>query len=315
MIIEGDAVSLDPIVEKYLREQAALGAPPLSELEPEQVRQGLKAAGTGPGPDVHSVEDMEAAGPEGPIPVRIYRPSEGKDLPALVYFHGGGWVIGDLDWNDGMCRQLCDISGSVVISVNYRHAPEHPYPAAADDAYAGTVWAVQNASRLGISETRIAVGGWSAGGNLAAVVCLMLRDRGGPEVVHQLMICPATSGAMDTESYLTRAEGFGLTADTMEWFWNHYDPSGQSREEPYASPIDAPDLSNLPDAHIITADYDPLRDEGIEYAEMLESNGVNVITTNYAGQIHTFVRETDIFPAGREALEEAANVLRKKFEE
>jgi acetyl esterase len=259
------------------------------------------------------MEDMEMAGPEGPIPVRIYRPSEKTNLPALVYFHGGGWVIGDIDWNDGMCRQISDQANCVVISVEYRLAPEDVYPAAADDAYAATVWAVQNAKRLEIDEERIAVGGWSAGATLAAVVCLMLRDRGGPKVRHQLLICPATDSAMDTESYLTRAEGFGLTADTMEWFWNHYDPAGR-RAEPYASPLLADDLSQLPSAHVITADYDPLRDEGIAYAEALDFAGVDVIVKNYEGQIHTFVRETDIFPMGAQALADASNVLRDKFE-
>jgi len=307
-------VTLDPIALKFLKDAAALGAPPIGELEPAQVRAGIKASGTGPGPEIHSIEDMEMAGPEGPIPVRIYRPSEQTNLPALVYFHGGGWVIGDIEWNDGMCRQISDQAECVVISVEYRLAPEDVYPAAADDAYAATVWAVQNAKRLEIDENRIAVGGWSAGATLAAVVCLMLRDRGGPKVVHQLLICPATDSAMDTESYLTRAEGFGLSADTMEWFWNHYDPTGR-RAEPYASPLLADDFSQLPSAHVITADYDPLRDEGVAYAEALDLAGVTVIAKNYEGQIHTFVRETDTFPSGAQALTDASNVLKSKFAE
>ncbi len=306
---------LDPAARAQLDQMAAMGGPPLNTLPAPVVREAMKAgyAAVPPGPDMHRVEDMELPGPEGPVPVRVYWPVEGQSLPILVWYHGGGWVIGDLDGNDPTARRLAAGAGCIVVSVDYRLAPEHPYPAAADDAYAAFVWCVQNAARIGGDATKIAVGGDSAGGNLAAVVSQMARDRGSASgLVHQLLVYPVTDYVRTQGSYDENGE-YILTKDLMDWFWDAYVPDAATRAEPYVSPACASDLSGLPPAHVITGEYDPLRDEGRAYAEALSAAGVPVVAKTYEGQIHTFFTNAHLYEPGREATATACEELRKAF--
>ncbi len=307
---------LDPAARAQLDQMAAMGGPPLNTLPAPAVREAMKAgyAAVPAGPDMHRVEDMELPGPEGPIPVRLYWPVEGESLPILVWYHLGGWVIGDIEGSDPTARRLADGAGCIVVSVDYRLAPEHPYPAAADDAYAAFVWCVQNAERIGGDATKIAVGGDSAGGNLAAVVSQMARDRGSSSgLVHQLLVYPVTDYVMTQDSWTENAE-YLLTRELMDWFWDAYVPDAATRAEPYASPVCASDLSGLPPAHVITAEYDPLRDEGVAYAEALSAAGVPVVARTYEGQIHAFLNDAHLYELGREATATACEELRKAFD-
>jgi acetyl esterase len=232
----------------------------------------------------------------------------------LVYFHGGGWVIGNLDTHDGVCRQLCNAAHCVVVSVDYRLAPEHPYPAAAEDAYAATRWVAANAAAIGGDPARIALGGDSAGGNLTAVVTLMARDRGGPPLVFQLLVYPATDApTADHPSYRENAEGYFLTRDMMLWFWNHYCGSTPDLTDAYRYPLRAKDLRRLPPAYVITAEFDPLRDEGEAYAARLREANVPVRLKRYAGMIHGFFGMGALLTQAREATKEAAEALRSAF--
>jgi acetyl esterase len=307
-------MALDPKAQQFLDVMAAAGLPPLHTLPAPAAREQSKRgrASIPPGPDVERVEDRTLPGPAGPIPVRIYWPSAEHHLPLLVWYHGGGWVIGDIEGSDPTARRLATRAGCVVISVDYRLAPEHPAPAAAEDAYAAAAWAAEHAADIGADPQRIAVGGDSAGGNLAAVVSLMARDRGGPSLAHQLLVYPVTDCTMDTPSYAENT-AYLLTPEMMGWFWNCYAPEGVDRADPYISPLRAPDVSGLPPAHIITAEHDPLRDEADAYAERLRAAGVPVRYECYAGQIHGFFGAAHFFPEGDRATTEAAEELTRAF--
>src|SRR5262245_29235202 len=242
---------LDPQVQKIVDATLALKLPPVEQLTPDQARESLRAriAGLGPAEEVARVEEHRVDVENGAITVRCYTPSGTGLRPALVFFHGGGWVIGDLDTHDGICRSLANAAGCVVASVDYRLAPEHKYPVAAEDAFAATRWmAGPGAARLNVDARRVAIGGDSAGGNLPAAVTLMARDRGGPEISLQILIYPVTHHAFDTRSYQEHAEGYLLTRTGMRWYWNHYLPSPKAGAEPYASPLLAPSLEGLPPA-------------------------------------------------------------------
>jgi acetyl esterase/lipase len=245
-----------------------------------------------------------------PIAARIYRPTAGI-LPLLVYFHGGGWVLGSVALSDNFCRALANASGCAVLSVEYRLAPEHRYPAAADDAYAATAWAAENAAELGVDPARLAVGGSSAGGNLAAVVSLMARERGGPKIALQWLHVPVTDHDFTRSSYRTNATGRGLTRAAMEWFWAHYEPDVRRRSEPFASPFHARDLRRLPPAIVLLAECDPLHDEGAAYAERLREAGVPVTLIEYPGMVHGFMSWASVLPAGARAFKEIGAALRK----
>lgn len=306
---KGTGMPLDPAARTFLDQMAALGVPPTHTLTPAQVRAAR--APVPPGPEVARVEDMEVAGPEGPIPVRLYYPSNEPNLPVLVWYHGGGWVIGSVEGDDPTARRLCLGAGAIVISVDYRLAPEHPFPAAVDDAYAAAVWAWQNAPRYGGDQARMAVGGWSAGANLAAVVALLARDRGGPRFRHQLLVVPVTDHRMETPSYTENAEGYILSRPLMAWFYDHYAPAGVDRAQPSISPLLAENLSGLPPADVHVAQYDPLRDEGEAFAEKLRAAGVPVTFTRHEGQIHTFFTAAHLFPHGLETVAVASARLRE----
>lgn len=254
---------------------------------------------------VHRIEDRHIPGPFGPIPLRLYWPGEGDAWPTLVYYHGGGWVVGNLDTTDIMCRMLANHVGCVVVSVNYRHAPDDKFPAAAEDCYAATQWVADNATSIQVDAARIAMGGSSAGGNLAAAVALMARDRGTPAIVQQTLWVPVTDFNVNTPSYLENAEGYGLTRAAMIWFWNHYLRDAADAKNPYAAPLQAASLAGLPPAHVLTAEYDPLRDEGNAYAARLREAGAPTVHTCYDGMIHGFL--------GPQAFEDAVRELKRAF--
>ena len=274
------------------------------------------AATLPPGPDV-AVADRTIPGPAGDIPIRTYTPAGDGPFPVLVFLHGGGWTIGDLDTHDHPARTLCAEAGVVVVSVDYRLAPEHPFPAALDDAWAAVRWVAEHGDEVGADARRLAVGGDSAGGNLAAVVALRAREEGGPEIALQLLVYPAVDMRRGNEerypSLRDNAEGYILTLDTMYWFGDNYIPDDALRLDWRVSPLLADDHAGLPPALVITAEFDPLRDEGAAYARALEDAGVPVTHTLYEGTIHTMYQLAPFIPAGAAALSESAAALRAAF--
>jgi acetyl esterase len=307
---------LDPQVRAVLDQLAALNQPPRWTVTPAEARRQYEArvAMQPPGEPVANVEDRTIPGPSGKIPVRVYTPAGAGPLPALVYFHGGGWVIGNIHSHDNTCRALANASGCVVVSADYRLAPEHTYPAAAEDCYAATRYVSEHPEEFGAAPGRVAVGGDSAGGNLAAVVPLMARDRGGPSLAFQLLVYPVTDHDYVTASYRENAEGYGMTARDMVWFWDHYLPNAESGKEPYASPLRAADLRGLPPALVITAEYDVLRDEGEAYAERLKQAEVPVTCTRYDGVHHGFFGLPHLIDKSRQAINQAGEALRHAFQ-
>jgi acetyl esterase len=264
----------------------------------------LKAV-SGPLEPLASVEDVQ-----GPVSMRVYRPEAAGPLPALVYFHGGGWVVCDLDTHDNVCRTIARRAEAVVVAVDYRLAPEHKFPAAVDDSYAATLWVAANAGRLGIDPGRIAVGGDSAGGNLAAVVALKCRDHGGPAIALQVLVYPVMNlASFDTASYSEFAEGHNLTRSEMEWFRDCYLARPEDGFDPLASPLLAADLRGLPPALVITAECDVLRDEGEAYARRLEEAGVPVTSCRYPGVIHPFFSMPGVLPQARQAIDQVARAV------
>ena len=307
---------LHPQAKDALEKAAALGLPPLTEVTPEQARENSRLSRTVLNIEVepvHSVEDRTIPGPAGDIPIRIYRPDDQPGHPLIMLYHGGGWVVGDLENEDTTCRGLCRRVKAVVVSVDYRLAPETPFPGPVDDCYAATQWAVDHADELGIDASRIATSGTSAGGNLSGAIALMARDKGGPAIAHQVLFCPVIDCDFDRPSYLANAEGYGLTREGMMWYWDQYTGTGDDRNHAYASLIRADDLSGLPDATIIAAEYDPLVDEAVAYGDALKAAGVKVKTTVYPGMTHGFNSRVGGFDAAKDALEEAAAGIRASF--
>ena len=306
---------LDPQMQKIVDATLALGLPPLEQMTVEQARESIRqrTPALGPVQQVKAVEEHHVPVADGTIGMRVYRPSDTRPLPALVFYHGGGWVIGDLYTHDGICRAIANAAGCVVASVDYRLAPERKYPAAFEDSYAALTWLAGHAPTLGVDPARLAVGGDSAGGNLAAVVALAARDRQGPRLALQLLIYPATAHAFDTASYRENGEGYLLTREGMKWFWNHYLARPEDGRQPYASPLLAKDLGGLATALVITAEYDPLRDEGEAYAKRLAEAGVPVTNTRYPGLVHGFIRMINVLDPAKRALDEVAAALRKAF--
>ena len=239
---------------------------------------------------VSRVRDLEIPGPNGPIPIRVYDPADASEpRPVFVFLHGGGWVLETVDAHDHTCRALANAGACTVVSVDYRLAPEHPFPAPLEDAYAATEWAANNLESLAGDPDRVVVGGDSAGGNLTAAVALLARDRDGPDIAHQVMIYPVVDHDFGTDSYEENAEGYLLTRESMRWFWDHHLETPLDGANPYASPLRAPDLSGLPPATVTTAEFDPLRDEGAAYADRLAKAGVDVEHRRYEDMIHGFV--------------------------
>lgn len=310
-------MSLDAIVKGLLDQMAANPQPKLWELAPAQGREMYRAMAQllePPAIAIGKIDNLTMPGPAGETKLRVYTPVAGgaTALPALVYFHGGGWVIGDLDTHDALCRTLANETGARVIAVDYRLAPEHKFPAAADDAYAAVKWVETNAATLAIDPNRIAVAGDSAGGNLAAVVSLMAKQKGGPRIVHQLLIYPVTQWKADTGSMSSFAEGYFLERKTMHWFFDQY-ASGADASDWRLSPLAAPDVAGLPRAYIVTAGFDPLRDEGKAYADKLNRAGVAAVYIDYPGMVHGFFNMQAVLPAAREAIADAAKAVRQAF--
>lgn len=282
------------------------------DTKPTKVRQTYARLPL-PEEPVHAIVNRTIPGPAGDIPVRIYTPSDQTPLPALVYYHGGGWVIGDLDSHDDLCRFLANQTGCSVISVDYRLAPEHKFPAAVDDAFAALQWVHAHAEDIAIDRDRIAVAGDSAGGNLAAVVSILARDAGGPIPAAQVLIYPATAAHETFPSRLQFGEGFLLTESSMRWFAGHYLNDAAELTDFRVSPLVADNLQHLPPAFIITGEYDPLRDEGEAYAARLKEAGVPVTCNRYDGMIHDFVRLLRVIQKGRSAAQDAADFLKQVF--
>jgi acetyl esterase len=310
-------VPLDPQVRIILDQMIASGLKPFNEVSVEEARAAMLALAGANGEiePIARLEDRTLPGPRGDIPVRIYTPDGKPPFPILVYFHGGGWVVGGIATHDNLCRQLANGAGAVVVSVDYRLAPEHPFPAAPEDCYAAARWIAQNAHTLGGDPGRIAVGGDSAGGNLAAVVSLMARDRGGPPLVHQLLIYPVVDAPCDNVSYRDNAKDYLLTAEMMDWFWNHYVGTGTADRHLLACPLRAASLRGLPPALVFTAEFDPLRDEGEAYAARLREEGVPVRLERYDGMIHGFFGMTALLEQARHAVDDAAATLKRAFAE
>jgi acetyl esterase len=311
------AVALDPQMKAFLDAANAEGPLFLRAETAEQARAKMMAlleARKVEPPAIYRAEDRHIEGPHGLIPIRIYTPSGPAPMGTLVYFHGGGWVLGSVDTYDVLCRTIANAAECVLVSVDYRLAPEHKFPAAPEDCYAATRWVAANAASLGSDPRKIAVGGDSAGGNLATVVAMMARDRGGPALCFQLLFYPAISAANDTLSQREfAADGFVLSRADMEWFWNHYLSGRADRANPYACPNTARNLSGLPPALVQTASHDPLRDEGEAYAIQMRTAGVTVKCTRYDGVTHGFVSFNDLVDKGKTALQEAADALRAAF--
>lgn len=310
-------MTLDPQAKMLLEQMEKSGTPAMYTLSPEEARRvHLARRSFEEGEQVGSVNDSKIQGPIGEIPIRIYTPlNNGNDeLPILVYYHGGGWVIGGLDSHDSVCRTLTNGAECIVISVDYRLGPEHKFPAAVEDSYAALEWISMNANALGGDRNRIAVGGDSAGGNLATVVSIMAKEKQVPKVVYQLLIYPST-GVGPTRSYEENSEGFILTKELMAWFRKHYLNDSSDTTNPYFSPYLHEDVTGLPPALIITAEYDVLRDDGKAYAAKLKAAGVDVEYINYAGMIHGFVGMASVLDKGKQALQDASKALRNAFEQ
>jgi acetyl esterase len=306
---------LDPATRAFMEQLNANGEVRLEDLSPQEAREAFAGMTLLDGEtiDLAAVEEAVAPGPGGEIPLRIYRPSAESGLPAALYFHGGGWVIGNLDTHDNTCRRLARESGAAVVSVDYRLAPENPYPAAPEDCYAALEWVAHESETLRFDRSRLAVAGDSAGGNLAAVVAQMARDRGGPGLTFQLLIYPATDLGCDTGSMRDNAEGYFLTKSAMEWFWTQYLGDRSGERAAYSSPLSAASLADLPAAMVVTAEFDPLRDEGEAYARRLKESGVDVDLRRYDGVIHGFVSMAGMIPRGADAVRDAGAALRRAF--
>jgi acetyl esterase len=307
---------LDPQIKTIVDQAASAGAPPLSSMSPEAPRNVFRTMFAGfigaPAPLAKS-EDRAIAGPGGDIAVRIYTPEGKGPFPVLMFFHGGGWVLGDLETHDGLCRGLSREARCITVSVDYRLAPENKFPAAAEDCYAATQWVAANGKEFNANPAHLALGGDSAGGNLAAAVSLMARDRGQLHLCYQLLMYPAFDPSISSRSQTEFAQGYLLTRADMQWFWSQYLRDERDRVNPYASPMMAKDLTGLPAAMVITAQYDPLRDEGEAYATRLEEAGVKVLSMRYEGVTHGFISMASLVDKGRQALESAAAHLRAAF--
>jgi cation diffusion facilitator CzcD-associated flavoprotein CzcO/acetyl esterase/lipase len=311
---DGIVRRLQPDVAFLLEFVSTLGMPPLESMSPSDAR-AFSAGGAAmrpPGPDVGEIVNGMFPGVAGDLAYRLYRPATPGPHPIVAYFHGGGWVLGSSDSDDPYCRDLCVRSNAIIISCDYRHAPEARFPAAADDGYAAVQWIANNAASLGGIPGELAVSGWSAGGNVAAVVCQTARDLGGPTITGQLLLTPVTDGTTTRASYVENGEGHLLTASLMDWFWDHYADTAD-RANPKASPLLATSLAGLPPAFIVTAEFDPLRDQGDAYAEALRAAGVPVQHLAARGHIHTSIPAVDVILSGAPLRAEMAAGLASFF--
>lgn len=319
-------MSLHPQAEDFLERVAAVNRPRLTELPVTEARRALTERRTlqGPVESIAEVRETLVQGADGMLPARVYRPHTEVTPPMVVYFHGGGWVLGDLDHADRSCRRLTKASGCVVVSVAYRLSPETKFPGPLEDCYHATLWAAENAVELGGDPDRLAVAGDSAGGALAAGVTLLARDRRGPVISQQTLLYPSLvaehirPAATETDgtpfaSYALYGSGYNLTRRDMEWYWGHYLAAPEQAMDGYAAPLRAKDLSNLPPAFVLVPGCDPLRDEGLAYAERLVQAGVPALTRVYEGQLHALIWLAGVIDDGVRAIEDAGEHLKTFF--
>ncbi|QGJ70219.1 Carboxylesterase NlhH [Planctomycetales bacterium 10988] len=306
---------LDPQAQALLAQQAAQKVPSPAEMTPEKARKLIAASiiALDAGDEVAKVEDRTFMGPAGPVPIRIYKPHARAPYAAMVYFHGGGWVVGSLETHDAVCRSLANQGKIMIIAVDYRLAPEHRFPAAVEDAYAATEWVLENTDQLNINPKQVMVGGDSAGGNLAAAVTLMYAHRGRSPLAMQFLAYPICDYNFETPSYEAYADGYNLTRGMMKWYWDHYLPTPQQAKHPFVSVLQAEKLDGVPPALILTAEYDPLRDEAEAYAEKLKAAGIPVTLKRYNGLLHGFLRQTKQIDRARHALVDIADVLQQQI--
>lgn len=317
--IVGEPV-VEPGTQAFLDALAAQGGPQIYELSVDDARNLLATAQSGKVAKLSAdIEDRTIpVGPNGAVGISIFRPQgSGEELPVVMYFHGGGWVLGDKGTHDRLIRELANGAGAAVVFVDFTRSPEARYPVAIEEAYAATKWVAQNGQAINVDSSRLAVAGDSVGGNMAAAVTLLSKERGGPRIDYQLLFYPVTAADFDTPSYRQFATGYFLTREAMKWFWNHYAPDATKRDEPTASPLNASleQLQGLPPALVITGECDVLRDEGEAYAHKLGLAGVHVTATRYLGTIHDFVMLNAITetPAARSAIAQANAALREAF--
>ena len=308
---------LDPQAEALLKSMQESGAPPFNACSPEDARtmydQGSELVKGDP-PEPHSIETLEIPGVQGNITTWVYKPSAKENLPMLVFYHGGGFVIGSLESHDTVCRSLCVEAQCIVVAVEYRLAPENKYPAALEDAWSATEWVADNANLLGGDPARLAIGGDSAGGCLAATVALIAKESGGPKISKQLLIYPCTDMTRRYESHRTFGEGYRLTSDLIEWFYNHYFSEEDDVESWKASPLNSTKLEGLPPTFLISAGFDPLQDEAEAYADKLMRAGVSTKHSHYEGMLHGFITMPGVMDKAKEALTECAQELTLIFQ-
>lgn len=305
-------MSLAPEIKAFLEAGAAAGLPQVWEAPVDVIRKNTQSRPTlaGPVEPVHEIVNRFIPGPTADLPIRIYRPTAASNAPAIVYFHGGGWVLNFLDIYDASLARLANQSGATIISVNYQKAPEHPFPIPFDDCYATLLWVIANSAEMNIDPTKIGVAGDSAGANLASGVALKARDNK-IALAFQLLIYPCNDRNFETESYIKNATGYGLSTQSMQWFWDQYLQGNQHDTNPYAVPMRADSFSGVAPAIIITAQYDPLISDGEKYAALLERDDVSVIYTEYAGMIHGFFTNMAVTPTAREAIDAVAVEITK----
>jgi acetyl esterase len=311
-----DAMPFDPQVQA-IHDQLARDQPPrlyqrsIEDARAADVRDAVAAAGAAE--PVAEVRELQIPGPDGDLPARMYRPAGAGPRPVLVYFFGGGWSLGTLDTCDGICRALTNLAQCVTVAVGYRLAPEHKFPAAVQDCYAGTAWIASHGAELGTDAARLAVGGDSSGGNLAAAVALLARDRGAPAIAHQLLVYPNTDYRSGTASMREMDDPYFFNPQSVEWYWGLYLSEPQDGANPLASPLRSADLAGLPSATVITAEYDPLRDEGELYAARLRQAGVPADVIRYDGVMHGFFTMLGALDVARQAAGDAARRLQAAF--
>jgi acetyl esterase/lipase len=308
---DGEVVRLQPDVRLVLNMLEEMKLPPIESFGAQGARDFVAQFNESrpAGRPVGEIVDGTLPGPDGPLPYRLYRPASPGPHRIVVYFHGGGWVLGDEQSDDPFCRDMCRRTGMMFVSVGYRHAPEHRFPAAVEDAYAATQWIAKHAAELGGEPAPMLVAGWSAGGNIAAVTCHLARDRNGPEIAGQLLVCPVTDCTFDRPSYNDNATGYFLTRSLMYWFWDIY-CSPADRTDPRVSPLRGK-LAGLPPAFVVTCEFDPLRDEGIAYAEALGAAGVPVEQLNASGHFHSSFTMVDVVITGVSGRVRMAEAMRQ----
>lgn len=310
-----EELSVDPDMRKVLSQLEALGGPGFNQMSPTEARN-FSEAFANPSPTTQAVEfvnDIDIPGPAGSIPARLYHPSPGTSCPLVVAFHGGGWVLGSIDSYDDECRMMSTMAKVAVLSVGYRLAPEHPYPAAVDDAFAALCWAYEHADELEVDSSRMAVAGSSAGANLAAVCTLLARDQGAPPIRFQLLVYPVTDADFERPTMYAFEKGFLLEREDMIWFWNHYCPNHSDRTHFKASPLRAPTLVGLPPAYLALASLDPLLEEGLDYGTRLQQEGVRCTIRVARGFIHGFFQMTGSCPGAMDEIEMAYTALAEEL--